>query len=57
MKASASWDTRRRKELVTNNETVRHFNVRSFPCCNITSPFFCILYLIAIIYQEVYDTS
>ena len=39
MKASASWDTKGRKELVTNNETVRHFNVHSFPCCNITSPF------------------
>ena len=57
MKASASWDTRRRKELVSNNETVRHFNVHSFPCCSITSPFFCILYLIDIIYQEVDDES
>ena len=34
MKASASWDTRRRKELVTNNEAVFHLL-----CCNITSPF------------------
>ena len=54
MKVSASWDTRRRKELVTNNETVRHFNVHSFPCY---FTIFCILYLIAIIYQEVDDES